>query len=107
MAASDGNRIFIFEGTRLQSREQAIEIGKQEVCRTNQLNVEAGVEDVGRGHALVHKPGLRSDVLGQMREEGDHVVLRHGLDLVDPLDVEDGRGALFPYLFRRSLRNDA
>ncbi len=34
---------------------------------------EAGVQHVGRGHALVHEARFGTDDLGQMRQEGDDV----------------------------------
>jgi hypothetical protein len=61
----------------------------------DQLHVEAGVEHVRRGHALVHEAGIRPDDLGEMGQEGDDVVLGFPLDLVDAVDVEGG-GAAFP-----------
>ncbi len=51
--------------------------------------------------------GIRPDELGQMRQEGDDVVLGLALDLVDALDVECGRAALFPDRPGRLLRDDA
>ena len=61
-----------------------------------QLHVEAGVEHVGGGHALVHEARLGADDLGQMGQEGDDVVLGLALDLVDPRDVEGGIPGLGP-----------
>ena len=44
------------------------------------------------------------DMLGQVGEEGDHVVPRLALDLVDPLDFET---AALPNRLGRLLGNDA
>ena len=76
----------------LQRREQLVGIGDQDIGRARKLHVEAGVEHVGRGHALMHEARFRADDLRQMGQEGDDVVLDLGLDRVDARDIE-GRGA--------------
>jgi hypothetical protein len=93
--------------TPLQGREQAVEIGEQQVGSAHQLHVEAGVEDVGGGESRVHEARLGPYVLGQMREEGDDVVLDLALDLVDAGRVELGLGALVPDRFGRALGDQA
>ena len=79
----------------------------EEIGGANQLHVEAGVEHVGRRHALMHKARFRPDDLRQMGEEGDDVVLGLALDLLDARNVELGVLALGPDLLRRVLRDDA
>ena len=54
----------------------------------------------------MHEPRLRSDKLGEMGQERDHVVLDLALDLVDPVDVELGGLALGPDLLGGGLRHD-
>ncbi len=44
----------------------------------------------------MHEARLRSNELGEMREEGDDVVLGHRLDLVDARRVERRGGAASP-----------
>ena len=107
VAAADGERVLVLEGALLQRREQPVEVGQQDVGGAHQLHVEAGVEHVGRGHALMDEARIRADDLGQMRQEGDDVVLGLALDLVDARDVEGGGVALFPDRLRRLLRDDA
>ena len=107
VAAADGQRVLVLEGAPLQRREQTIEIGKQDVGGAHQLHAEAGVEHVGRGHALMHEARVRADDLGEMRQEGDDVVPGLALDLVDPGDVERGGVALFPDRPGSFLRDDA
>ena len=68
----------------------AVDVGEQDVGGAHELDVETGVEHVRRGHALVDEARLGADVLGEMGQEGDHVVLGDGLDLVDAGDVEFG-----------------
>ena len=63
-----------------------------------------GVDDVGRGQAEVQPARRRPDVLGHGGREGDDVVLRGLLDLLDAGDVE--RAALAD-VARRLGRDDA
>ena len=72
-----------------------------------ELHGEAGVEHVGRGHALVHEARVRPDELGEMGEEGDDVVLGHALDLVDARHVEGDVPGLLPDRLGAFLRDHA
>ena len=94
----------MLEGARLQCGQQLVEVGDQDVGGAGELDVEAGVEHVGGGHALVHEARLGADDLGEMGQEGDDVVLGLALDLVDPLDVEGGVLGLGPDRLGRLLR---
>ena len=105
--AADGRRHLVLERALLQRREQRVDVLDQDVGGAHELHVEAGVEHVGRGHALVHEARLGSDDLGEVRQEGDHVVLGLALDLVDPRDVEGGVLRLVPDGLGRALRHDA
>ena len=105
--AADGRRHLVLDGAALERGEQLVDVGDQDVGGAHELHVEAGVEHVGRGHAGVHEARLRADDLGEMREEGDDVVLDLALDRVDPLDIEGRVAALVPDLLRRRLRDDA
>ena len=55
----------------------------------------------------MHEARFGADDFGQMRQEGDDVVLGLALDLVDALDIECRVLALGPDGFRGFLRNDA
>ena len=46
VAPADGERVLMLEGARFERREQSVEIGDEDVCRLDQLHVEAGVEHV-------------------------------------------------------------
>ena len=96
VAAADGRRHLVLEGAALERGEQRVDIGDQQVGGALELDGEAGVEHVGRGHALVDEARFGADDLGEMGEEGDDVVLHLALDLVDPLDVEGRLRALLP-----------
>ncbi len=104
VAAADGERVFVLESAPLQRRRQRIEIGEQQVGRLLQLHRQAGVEHVARGHTLVQKPGLGTDVLGEVGQQGDGFVVDLALDLADALDLE---GAALAHGARRAFRNDA
>ena len=105
--AADGRRQFVLEGAALERGEQRVDVGDENVGGAHQLHVEAGVEHVGGGHAGMHEARFRPDDLGQMRQEGDDVVLDLGLDGVDAGDVEFGGFALVPDFLGGVLRNDA
>ena len=94
VAAPDGRRVFVLERAPLQRVEQPVEIGEQDVGGLFELHREAGVEHVARRHALVHEARLRADMLGDIGQEGDHVVPCLALDLVDARDLE---GALLAH----------
>ena len=101
MAAADADGVLVLEGAALEGGQQAIDIGDEQVGGAGELDVEAGVEHVRGGHALMHEAGFRPDDFGEMREEGDHIVLGDGFDLVDAGDIEYGIAALFPDLAPR------
>ena len=91
VAAADGRRIFVLLGAALQHGEQRVQIGEQYVRSSGELHREAGVEHVRAGHPLVKEARRRPGPLGDMGQEGDHVVLRLRLDRVDSGDVEGRR----------------
>ena len=55
----------------------------------------------------MHEARFRADDLGEMRQEGDDVVLDLGFDRVDARDVELGGLALVPDRLGGVLRDDA
>ena len=93
-------RQLVLEGAALQGREDGVDVGQQNVGGAAELHGEAGIEHVGRGHALMDKARLRADVLGEVGQKGDDVVLRLALDLVDARDLE---GSPLPHRPRRFL----
>ena len=100
-------RVLVLEGASLQHLQKRVDIVDEQIGRALQLHVEAGVEHIGRGHALMHEARFRADDLGQMRQEGDDVVPGLALDLVDARHVEDGVAALLPDLGGGLLRHEA
>jgi hypothetical protein len=86
----------VLEGALLQRRQNLVDVIDKQVGRARQLHVEAGVEHVGGGHALVHEARLGADDFRQMGGEGDDVVLGLAFDLVDPRHVENGVAGLGP-----------
>ena len=107
VGAADGRRHLVLEGALLQRRQHLVDVGDQQVGGAGQLHVEAGVEHVGGGHALVHEARLGADDFRQMGQEGDDVVLGLALDLVDPRDVEGGVPGLGPDRLGGFLRDHA
>ena len=73
-------------GALQHRRQRAVEAGEQLGARRSQLQGEAGVDDIGRGEAVVEPARLLADLLGDGLGEGDHVVVRAPLDLLGALD---------------------
>ena len=94
--AADGRRHLVLEGARLQRFKQFLNIADQDVGGARELHIEAGVEHVRRGHALMHEARLGPDDLGEVSQERDHVMLGLALDLVDARDVEGRVARLLP-----------
>ena len=86
VAAADTDGVFVFQCALFERREQGIDIGDQDVGSLRHLDGEAGIQHIGRGHSLMHESRLLAHMLGQIGEEGDHVVPGFALDLVDPRD---------------------
>ena len=74
-------------GAALQGGQQGVQIDQQQVGRPGELDGKTGIQNVGRGHALVNEAGFRADLLGQFGQEGDDVVFDLGLDGVDAGDA--------------------
>ena len=96
----------MLEGAFLDRREQSVDIGDQEIGGTRQLHGKTGVEHVGTGHALMHEARIGADEFGEMRQEGDHVVLGDAFDLVDALNIEGRVARLVPDRLGALLRDD-
>ena len=83
-----GRGVFMLLGAGLQRGQNSIDALDQQVRRPRQLNRETGVQHVRRGHALVQETRFLADDLGDVRQEGDHVVFGGAFDLVDAVGVE-------------------
>ena len=99
--------ILCSKARRLSAASSCVDVGEQDVGGARELHVEAGVEHVRRGHALVHEARLGADDLGEMGQERDDVVLGLALDLVDAGDVEGRVARLVPDGLGGFLRDDA
>ncbi len=107
VGAADGRRHLVFEGALLQRRQNLVDVLDKQVGGAGELHIEAGVEHVGGGHALVHEARLGADDFGEVGQEGDDVVLGLALDLVDPRHVEGGVLRLGPDRLGGFLRDHA
>ena len=105
--AADRRRHLVLEGAALERREQRVDVGDEDVARAPELHGEAGVEHVRAREAQMDEARVGADEFGEMGEEGDHVVLGHLLDLVDPRDVEPGLRPFLPDRLRRRFRDHA
>ena len=70
-----------------------VECRQDEVSGRPALEREAGVDDIAAGEPEVDPATLLPDALGDLRDEGHHVMVGGGLDLVDALEI-DGRARL-------------
>ena len=107
VGAADGRRVLVLEGAALERRQKRVDVRDQEIGGAHELHVETGVEHVRGRHALMHEARLRPHDLGQVGEEGNHVMLDVALDRLDARDVELRMLALVPDRLGRGLRNDA
>ena len=73
-----------------QGRRERRLLAQQQLAGAADRQGEPGVEHVGRGHAVVHPARRRPHPLGDVGEEGDHVVVGRPLELLGPLDGEAG-----------------
>ncbi len=105
--STDADGVLVLDGATLDGGEERIHVGEQKVGGLDQLDVEAGVEDIGGSHALMDEAGIGADNLSQVGKEGDDVVLGFALDFIDAVDVEGGVAALFPDGLRGLFRNDS
>ena len=84
VAAADADGILVLEGALLERGEDLVHVGQKDIGGADELDVEGGVEDVGRGHTLMDESGLgRADVFGKVGEEGYHIMFGDGFDFVD------------------------
>ena len=104
VTATDAHRVLVLAGPALEDREQSVDVGDENVGGARELDGETGIEHVRGRHPLVHEPGGLADMFRDTGQEGDHVVARLLLDLVDPLDIESSALPCFP---GRLPRDDA
>ena len=69
-----------------------IDAARQQGAGPVELHREAGVENVGRGEALVDEARLRPHVVREVGEEGDHVVAGLALDRIDLRGIDERVG---------------
>ena len=88
--APDAERVGVPQRQLAQGRRQRRLLAQQQVAGAADRQGEPGVEHVGRGQAVVHPARRRPHPLGDVGEEGDHVVVGGLLELLGPLDGEAG-----------------
>ena len=64
VGTADGRCHLVLEGAILERGEQLVDISDQQVRGAGELHIEARVEHVGGGHALVHETRLGADDFG-------------------------------------------
>ena len=107
VAAPDAQRVLVLQRAGLQRGQHPVQPGQQQVAGAAQLDVQRGVQNIGTGHALMHKARLiRADMFGQMGQKGDHVMLGDRLDLINPRHVK-GHVLCPPHRFGIRFRDHA
>ena len=97
----------MLESATFERKEQRVDVGDKDVARTAKLHGQAGVEHVGAGEPQMDETRVGADELREMSEEGDDIVLRHPLDLIDSSHVELGLSPLLPDRRRSRFRDHA
>ena len=95
---TDAQSVLELERTALARLAQLFDVVQDDVDGLHDLVRQRGVAQVGGGHAVMHPAAglflalgdVGVDVLGHARGEGDDVVVRDLLDLVDALNREVG-----------------
>ncbi len=83
VAAPDGDGGAMLEGTSLERLADGIEAGLQKIGGLGELHGEAGVENVARGHAEMDETAVGADTAREPGQEGNDIMTRFGLDLID------------------------
>ena len=88
--APDAEGVGVPQRQLAQGRRQRRLLAQQQVAGAADRQGEPGVEHVGRGQAVVDPARRRPHPLGDVGEEGDHVVVGRPLELLGALDGEAG-----------------
>ena len=88
VAAAYHHGAAMLEGRLLQDLEQGFQVPDDDVGRVPELEGKGRVENIRGGQAHVDVPGLGADLLSHGGEEGDDIMSRGLLDLVDAADIE-------------------
>ena len=88
VGAAHHRRVRLGPGTGHEHGDEPLGIGQQDRPGGAQLEGQPGVDDVAAGQPEMQVATLRTDRLGDLRHEGDDVVVGRALDLDDPLDVD-------------------
>ena len=99
---ADARRVLELDGAAAQYFEELFEVVDDDVGGLLHHDAECRVLDIARRQSLVDIFRVLADILGDVREEGDDVVIRDLLDLLDARQVELRLGADV----RRSLLRD-
>ncbi len=98
MGTADAERLLLLEGTPLADLAELLAVIKQDVGCLHELIAERRIAEVGACHAVMDPPRrlrlpfrhILVDVGAHVRQEGDDIVVRDGLDCIDLFLVEVG-----------------
>ena len=85
--AADHHGVLVLERPLLDGVGQPLQVLHEKLGRLDHQERQRRVDDVVAGQAQVDVPGVRPDVLGDVGDEGDHVVLDRRLDLAHARDL--------------------
>ena len=88
---ADAERPLVLERAALERCRHGADAVFQQGAGPVELHREAGVENIGRGEALVDEARLRPHMVREVGEEGDHVVAGLALDRVDFRGIDECR----------------
>ena len=92
VGAAHHRRVGLGAGARDEHGQEPVAVAEEPLAGRAELERETRVDDVAAGQAEVEIATLRTDRLGDLRHEGDDVVVGRALDLGDPVDVDAGAG---------------
>ena len=95
VAAADAGRQPVLDGPAPEGGQEGIQIRQEQVGGLAKLERQRRIQEVRRGEAQMEVPGAGPAHFLDMREEGDDVVARGGLDGLDARRVDDCRAPRF------------
>src|SRR5205807_528324 len=88
MRPANNRCVFKFMSAICEGMNESRNPFKEQYSGLSALNGKRGIDHIARCHAEMDKARIRPDGLGNIRQEGNNIVLRLALDLIDPLRIE-------------------
>ena len=88
VTAPDAGRHFVLHCTVFQCPQQGVNVGEQNIGGAGQLHIEAGVQHVRGGHALMHKTRFRPNMFGKRGQKCDDIMFNLALNFINARDIK-------------------